>query len=136
MDFDEYDYLEKTVEFAHLVKGSNGLGTTSSGAERRRIGKDRDEAEDGYRGKCHRSGDGERERADRFADDRDRGHAEKSRDGERLERSLRDGGGRGFWDVEKDRRDGERRRHCEESNRMRDLERDHGYAQEKREKKE
>ncbi|MCO5551508.1 hypothetical protein L7F22_005012 [Adiantum nelumboides] len=142
MDFDEYDYLEKTVESADMAKGSNGSAPKSRSAEKRRSGEDGDDGEDGYsRSKRHRSDDGERERSDR--DERERSHREKSRDRDRdrgdrdrSDRTHRDRGDGSYREFDRDNRDGDRRHRSREIDRDKDYEKEREKEAERRLRKE
>ncbi|XP_020889374.1 RNA-binding protein 39 isoform X1 [Arabidopsis lyrata subsp. lyrata] len=145
MDFDEYEYLEKTVENPHLENEvGNGGGdekVKSEGRERSRSSrhrgdekKERDEDEDGRRSKRsrshHRSRSRDRER-DRHRSSREHRDRDREKDIDKEERNGkdrerdrdkdRDGKGR---DHEKDRERDRSRRSRSRSERHRSQERE------------
>ncbi|KAH7285376.1 hypothetical protein KP509_33G026000 [Ceratopteris richardii] len=152
MDFDEYEYLEKTVQPSDMDKGSNGSVPNFRNSEKGRLSEDVEDGADGRsRSKRHRSGDTERDRSgrkerehslrDRSGDrdrererdrdkerdrerDRDRVR-DRDRERDRSERSHRgERGDRSFKDYERDYRDGERRHRSRERDRDRDKDND------------
>lgn len=132
MDFDEYEYLEKTVENPQLDKEiANGCDEIAKSEEkerersrssRHRSDEKRGEDDDGRRSKRSRSGDESRLRHRSRSRDVERRHRSRSRDGERdKHRSSRE-----HRDKERDK-DRERDRDREERNgkeRERDKEKD------------
>ncbi|KAG1361003.1 RNA-binding protein 39 [Cocos nucifera] len=122
MDFDEYEYLEKTVENAEAPKEKEGVNGNGEGKDRSRSSKHRSEEADrdsDRRSKRTRSeDDGGR--------DRDR-RRERERDGERdWHRSGRD-----RRDRERDERNGKERDRDREREKERDRERDRIREREK-----
>lgn len=132
MDFDEYEYLEKTVENFEFTKDANGLGVKgASTLSKRRSDEDGHRHED--RSKRPRAVEDEserRERSERGRVERDRGFQnERERDRERSERH-RD---RGDRERDRDRpdRDYRDRERKERERSIRDKDKEHDKEREK-----
>lgn len=137
MDFDEYEYLEKTVENPHLENNEveNGGGDEKPKSEvkersrssRHRSDDKRDEDEDGRRSKRsrshHRSRSRDRERdrhrSSRDHRDRERGGRDREKDRDKVERNGREREGGKDKDRDGKVRDHEKDRERDRSRRSR-----------------
>ncbi|BBN18123.1 RNA-binding protein 23/39 [Marchantia polymorpha subsp. ruderalis] len=139
MDFDEYDYLEKTVENPEGLKESNGDGTRADDERDRSRSSKRRSEDDGHghdhRSKRTRAEEEERERSekerggDRDRGDRDRGDRDRTRSRVSVHRSPEHRPRDRERGAEKERERGERGEK-EKS----DRDRDRGGRGERREK--
>ncbi|KAK7350857.1 hypothetical protein VNO77_09864 [Canavalia gladiata] len=140
MDFDEYDYLEKTVE--ETEDRDSGRKKKESGDKTERSYRKREEIDEGAEERKSKRSRGEDEngsKKDKNRDDRDKDRHRSSRDRDRDrdrdgERSSRDGEREKERDKERDRRDRDKER--ERRERDRDRDRDRKEKEREREEKE
>ncbi|XP_020212542.1 RNA-binding protein 39 [Cajanus cajan] len=138
MDFDEYDYLEKTVE--EQEDRDSSRRKKESGEKSERSYRKREEIDDGAderRSKRSRGDDENGSRKERDREERDKERRRSSRDRDRDgERSSRDRDREKERDKERDRRDRDKEREKREKEREKERERERERRDREREERE